>query len=206
MLRSLAVAAVFLLFAVSLFGQTTGNLYLGYSFVSNDLHINAFVGENAAYSSKGRGNLNGWNLSGEIKVFHWVGVVADFNGSYGSDPIEYFTNPFVFPNPPRTIHTNFYTFLFGPRVSVQMGRIRPFAEALVGVASQNLDVAFDSEHDRNLAAAFGGGLDCRIVGPFAWRVQADYIGTRLFKDVYPVQFSTPVQRNVRLSTGVVFRF
>jgi hypothetical protein len=191
-----------LLLSASLYAQSAGNVYIGYSFVSNDLHINRFLGEEAAYSSKGRGNLSGWNISGEVKIFHWIGLVADFSGNYGSDPINYLANPVILPNPPKSASTGFYTFLFGPRVSVQIGKIRPFAEVFAGVASQHVSVTFDSQHDRNLATAVGGGLDYRFLRVFAWRVQADYVGTRLFKDTpFPVQYSIPVQRNVRLSTG-----
>lgn len=205
MLRGTSILV--LLLSASLYAQSTGNAYIGYSFLSNDLHINRFLGEDAAYSSNGRGNLNGWNVSGELRAFHWIGIVADFTGSYGSDPIHFFTNPVVFPNPPRSASTRLYTFLFGPRVSVQIGRVRPFVEVLAGVASQNVSSAFDSEHDRNLATAVGGGLDYRFLRLFAWRVQADYIATRLFKDTpFPIQYSIPVQRNVRVSTGLVFRF
>ncbi len=201
------IAGTVVLLAGSISAQKAGNLYLGYSFLSNDAHISRFLGEEAAYSSKGRGSLNGWNFSGEVRVFHWIGAVADFSGTYGSVPINFLYNPIIVTNPPSSASTSFYTFLFGPRVSVQLGRTTPFAEALVGVASQSLHVSsFDSEHDRHLATAFGGGFDYRIAGPFAWRVEADYIASRLFKDIpFPVQYSTPIQRNIRVSTGLAFR-
>jgi hypothetical protein len=197
------------LFAASLSAQTAGNLYVGYSFVSNDLHAYKFLGEEGSYSTGGRGILNGWNLSGEIKVFHWIGVAADVNGSYGSVPINSFFNPVIIHNPPKSINTNFYTFLFGPRVSVQVGKIRPFAEVLVGLASQNLNLGGplpDSEHDRNLATAYGGGLDYSVSRRLAWRVQADYVASRLFQGLQIETFSTPVQHDLRFSTGIVFRF
>jgi opacity protein-like surface antigen len=192
---------VVVLFVTSLPAQTAGNLYVGYSFVSNDLHISKFLGEEAAYSAKGRGNLSGWNFSGEIKAFRWIGVVADFNGTYGSVPINFLFNPVVIHNPPTSVNTTFYTYLFGPRVSVKLGKIRPFAEALVGVASQSLNLGvLDSEDKSNLATAFGGGLDYRFMKLLAWRVEADYVSSRLFKD--QDFYSAPVQRNFRLSTGI----
>ena len=204
---SLVIVGV--LFAASLSAQTKGNLYAGYSFVSNDLHADKFLGEEGSYSASGRGNLNGWNSSGEIKVFHWIGVAADVNGSYGSVPINTFFNPIVIHNPPKSINTNFYTFLFGPRVSVKVGKIRPFAELLVGLASQRLNLGGplpDSEHDSNLATAYGGGLDYSVSRRLGWRVQADYVAGRLFQGLQIGTFSTPVQHNVRFSTGIVFRF
>ena len=96
-----------------------------------------------------------------------------------------------------------------------MRKIRPFAEVLVGAASQNLDLDFvtaglgikDSEHDTHLATAFGGGFDYRVIGPLAWRVEADYVASRLFKGLQPMGgYATPVQHNIRLSTGIVIRF
>ena len=102
-------------------------------------------------------------------------------------------------------------------MSVQVGKIRPFAEALVGAASQNLRLKSvssvggstltieDSEDDTRLATAFGGGVDYRIARILALRVEADYLGTRLFKGLQ-LATTTPVQHNVRFSTGIVFRF
>jgi hypothetical protein len=200
------ILAVVILCAGALVAQTTGNLYGGYSFVSNDLHISRAIGEAGSYSANGRGNLNGWNFSGEIKVFHWIGATADFNGAYGSVPISFFSGPFGASNPPNRISTTFYTYLFGPRVSMQMGKIRPFAEVLLGVASQSLDLGIlDSGQDHNFAFAVGGELDYRVLRPLAWRIEGDYVHTSLFKGLQ-VTGHTPAQQNFRLSTGIVVRF
>jgi len=157
--------AIFLgLFVASLSAQTA-NLYGGYSFVSNDLHFSKLLGEIGILTSNGRGNLNGWNISSEIKVIRWIGVVADFAGSYGSNPITLEAGVVPPGTPlPTGINTSFYSYLFGPRLSVEVRKIRPFAEVLVGAASQSLDLDFvtadvgikDSEHDTHLATAFGG--------------------------------------------------
>jgi hypothetical protein len=213
MRRCFRLAIFLVLFVASLSAQTT-NLYGGYLFLSNDLHITKILGEIGDVTSNGRGSLNGWNISGEIKVIRWIGAVADFAGSYGSDPIA-LGSGIVPPGTrlPTRINTSFYSYLFGPRLSVEVRKIRPFAEVLVGTASQSLDLDFvnagltirDSEHDTHLATAFGGGFDYRVIGPLEWRVEADYVASRLFKGVQP-GFSTPVQHNVRLSTGIVIRF
>jgi opacity protein-like surface antigen len=198
----IAVAAV-ILFAPALMAQTFGNVYAGYSFLSNDLHIQKQIGESGTPSATGRGNLNGWNLSGEIKVFRWIGAVADFDGSYGSVPGTGL-DPFLF-KPPTYFHTSFYSYLFGPRVSVEIGKFRPFAEGLLGVASQKVEfTSFESAHDSHFATAYGGGLDYRVSRRLAWRLEADYVGSRLFHGLQ-AGTSTPVQHNFRLSTGLVFR-
>jgi opacity protein-like surface antigen len=204
LLKAVMVVAAVILFAPALMTQTFGNVYAGYSFLSNDLHIEKPIGRSGAPSARGRGNLNGWNVSGEIKVFRWIGAVADFNGSYGSVPATGFSS-FV-PNPPTHINTSFYSYLFGPRVSVEVGKFRPFAEGLFGIASQNVDFTnFESAHDSDFATAFGGGLDYRVSRRLAWRLEVDYVGSRLFRGLQPFGTSTPVQNNFRFSTGLVFR-
>src|SRR5262249_27495663 len=84
-----------------------GNVFVGYSYNRADLN----GGEHA--------NLNGWDGSLEGKVLPWVGIVADLSGHYGS---------------PHGVSTKEYNFLFGPRVSVSVGKIRPFAHFLFGAS------------------------------------------------------------------------
>lgn len=202
-IRLILLLIVFLL-VPPLVAQTIGNLYGGYSFFSNDLHVEKQIGESGTPFARGRGNLNGWNVSGELKVFRWIGAVADFDGSYGSVPAAGFSS--LLPNPPTHINTSFHSYLFGPRVSVELGRLRPFAEALFGVASQNVDFdEFESAHDTHFTTAFGGGFDYRVTRHFAWRVEGDYLGSRLFPRLQPFGTSPPVQRNFRFSTGIVLR-
>jgi len=151
--RSIIMVAAVILFVPPLVAQTVGNLYAGYSFLSNDLHIAKLIGEAGTPTASGRGNLNGWNVSAEVKVFRWIGAVADFDGSYGSVPITGFSS-FIF-NPPTHSDTSFYSYLFGPRVSVELGKFRPFAEALFGVAYQNVHVdEFQPTTDTHFATAW----------------------------------------------------
>ena len=139
-----------------------------------------------------RGSLNGWEGSLEGKVLPWVGIVADFSQHYGSAnvpctvPIDCFIIPSV------TIHQQ--NFLFGPRLSMSIGKIRPFAEVLFGAGHINADGAGS---DTSFATALGGGLDYKIIRLVAVRVQGDYVQTRFFGTT---------QNNVRLSTGIVLRF
>lgn len=174
--------------------DATGNLYVGYSFLSNDVTV--FSGIDP-FGAIGRANMNGWNAAAEVKLFRWIGGVADFNGTYGTLPV--FCNSSVcISQPLPSLKSHFYTYLFGPRLSVSLGRVRPFAEVLVGVASQQLRLSgLPPTDDRHLATAFGGGLDYRLTGRLRWRVQADYLNTTLFDHT---------QRNVRATTGIVFRF
>lgn len=98
---------------------TSGNVFFGYSYYNADL------------SSLGRSNLNGWTGSLEGKVLPWVGMVADFSETYGSESIT-----ILCPGPScpsESINAHEYNMLFGPRLSVSVGKVRPFAEALFGV-------------------------------------------------------------------------
>jgi len=123
-------------------------------------------------------NLNGWNGSLEGKIFPFVGLVADLDGHYGSGLSQ-------------------HDFLFGPRVSVSVAKLRPFAHALIGVShiSDNSDGI--STSSTSFADALGGGLDYKVARIFAIRIQADDLQSRSF---------SRTQNNFRLSTGLVFRF
>ncbi len=174
---------------------TSGNVFFGYSF------------ENAGSSSfdfanMSRPSLNGWEASLEGRVFPWVGMVVDVGGHNGSQSYQQ-----VLGSGPSTVTINVnghdFTALFGPRVSVTAGRFRPFAEALFGVAhikttqSSPLPDNFMQPSDTAFATALGGGVDYKIIRLIALRVQGDYVQTRFFGTS---------QNNVRISTGVVFRF
>jgi hypothetical protein len=77
---------------------------------------------------------------------------------------------------------------------MSVGKIRPFAEVLVGAGHVNAGIAGSNT---SFASAIGGGLDYRIIKPIAWRFQADYVITQFFGNT---------QDNVRVSTGLVLRF
>jgi len=120
--------------------------------------------------------------------------VADFDGHYGSQS-------FIFPCPTggglcgsNNISFVEHNVLFGPRVSVPVGKWRPFAEAEFGVGHVNANAAGS---DTSFATALGGGIDYRLIRLFAWRLQGDYVHTSFFGNH---------QNNVRISTGLVFRF
>src|SRR5262249_32058438 len=90
-----------------------GNVFFGYSYASADLNSND------------RSNLNGWEGSLEGKFLPFIGIVADLNGLYGTNN---------FPSSTQIFHVDAseYNFLFGPRVSFSVARVRRFAHALFG--------------------------------------------------------------------------
>jgi opacity protein-like surface antigen len=172
---------------------TSGNVFFGYSY------------ENAGASSFDltnlgrRPNLNGWEASLEGRVFPWIGLVADFGRHYASQNYQFTQNGIT-----TTVSGGEeFTVLFGPRVSVPVGKFRPFAEALFGAAHTNasqgssLPDNFVQPRDTSFATALGGGLDYKIIRPIAIRIEGDYLQTRFFGTS---------QNDVRISMGIVFRF
>jgi hypothetical protein len=162
---------------------TGGNVYLGYTYYNTKLSVSS-------------GSLNGWEGTLEGKVFPLLGIVADITGHYGS---EQFPNPGATciiggTCPPRSANAHIYEALFGPRLSVPVGKFRPFGEFEIGVGHVNTN-GFGS--DTSFATSVGGGLDYTIVRPIAWRLQGDYVRTKFFNRT---------DNNLRLSTGIVFRF
>jgi len=159
---------------------TSGNVFFGYSYYSTNL------------SSIDRANTNGWEASVEGKVIPWVGFVADFDSHYGSQNFVV-----LCPEACSSFSADIteHNFLFGPRVSFSVGKVRPFAEALFGAGHVSVNNGVGS--DTSFATALGGGLDYKIIRRVAWRFQGDYVQTRFFG---------ATQNNVRISTGIVLRF
>ena len=161
--RQLSVALFLLLLAGSAAAQVPTSGNIFFGYSYN--HVN-FGGSGA--------NFNGWNGSLEGKVLPWVGMVADASGQYGSN---------------QSIHS----VVFGPRVSVSIGKIRPFAHAMFGVSHFNANPGSDT----SFADALGGGVDYRLLRALGWRFQLDALQTRFFGGS---------QDDFRFSTGIVLHF
>ena len=156
--------------------------------------------------------LNGWNASLEVKVFHFVGAVADVSGYHGSYGASLGCEAILLCVPINgNINSRLYSFLFGPQVSVSVWRFTPFAHALFGVAHINHKpdlsaLSAFSNSDTSFADAFGGGLDFRIVSVVSMRLQGDLLQTRFFSLPAPINLLTPAQNGFRGSVGLVLRF
>ena len=181
-MRKLAVftLSLFLTELASAQIPTSGNLFFGYSYYNTNL-------------TGSRSSLNGWEGSVEGKILPFIGIVGDFSGHYGSENFTVCTAPIldcVIFNTDVSLHN----YLFGPRVSVSVGKVRPFAEVLIGAAHVN---AHTVRSDTSFATAVGGGLDYKLIKLVALRFQGDYVHSDVFNTA---------QNNVRLSTGIVLRF
>ena len=102
-------------------------------------------------------------LRSKAKFIPWVGIVADFDSHYGSQNFPTIALRPVGVPLSGTVNASFTenNFLFGPRVSVSVGKFRPFAEALFGGAHVNANNGVGS--DTSFATALGGGLDYKII-------------------------------------------
>lgn len=161
--RLLILFGLLFLFSISARAQSV-DLFGGYSYERLD-------------SSPAR-NLNGLEITGQLKMNKWLGVAADFDGHFGLPS----------KTDARTLH-----FMVGPQISFP-ARISPFVHALVGVGH----LSFNGTGDTSIAAAIGGGIDMHIAPFLSWRIlQGDDIITHHFN---------AVQHDPRLSTGIVFRF
>jgi len=163
------------------------NVFAGYSY---DNFRSSTVAPLSTNYSK---NFNGFEVSGEGQIVPFLGVVADFSSHYGNATGVGPLCPAPVCSGVASYKVHQQNYLFGPRASVSIGRFRPFAQALFGVGR----IASSGTSDTAFANAIGGGVDWKIGGPLAWRVQADYLHTKYFGDH---------QNNLRASTGLVFRF
>jgi opacity protein-like surface antigen len=156
--------------------------------------------------SQSHTSMNGWNASVTANLNRWFGVAADFGGLYGSAG---FTVT-VMPLPPVGFKAqgNVHTFLFGPQFSYRTAKLTPFTHFLVGGAHLGGTEDFIgynfpgspshfSLSSTSFSVALGGGADYQFTRKWAWRGQADYLRT---------SFANQNQNNLRISTGLVFRW
>jgi hypothetical protein len=185
MLRIVAIVSALCLFVSLAVAQvpTSGNVFVGYSYEN--------AGSSALDLNFSRPNLQGWEASLEGKVLPAMGIVADFSGHYGSESGTETT-----PEGPVSVNVTGHEeeVLFGPRFSITVRKFRPFVESEFGLAHINTN-SFGS--NTSFAFTTGGGLDYRINRLLAWRFGGGPVWTRFFHTS---------QGNVRLSTGIVFRF
>jgi hypothetical protein len=187
MFRKICVAVLFsTVFITAATAQipTSGNVFVGYSYLSSDLN------------SGSRASLNGWHGSLEGKVLAFVGIVADLSGHYASEDFPVSCGG-IGSGCIVNAKAKMYSAIFGPRVSVPVGKFSPFAEALFGVSHISGSAQGFSNSNTSFAEAFGGGIDYRIIHGLGFRFEGDLLQTRFFSNT---------QNNVRISTGLVLHF
>lgn len=142
-------------------------------------------------NSNGAFNVNGGSASLAYNFTDRFSAIAEFDGSH-------------FSGLPNGVSSTMYTYLFGPRYSFRKGaRWSPFAHALLGVGRLDASSSGVDAGENGLAMAVGGGVDLHLRSRFSIRlIEADY----LFTNFYSVAGTSETQNNLRVSTGIVFRF
>ena len=130
-------------------------------------------------------NTNGGTGSVAFGLVPAISVVGDFGAYHGGQ---------------NSIGGNIETYLFGPKVQVPVGGIHPFAQVLFGGAHIGISNCTGCT-ENSFAMALGGGLDADMLPHIGLRlIQVEYLRTD-FNDAINNR-----QNNVRISTGVTFRF
>ena len=128
-------------------------------------------------------NMNGANVSVALPdLYRGLGAVIDFSGHYTGQMEE-------------------FNFMAGPQYTYEWKGMRLYGHGLFGKARDRLrqpgTTLVEPSH-LGRAIAFGGGLDIPFKGRLSLRpIQADYLITSEFGSS---------QHNIRLSTGLIYRF
>lgn len=138
--------------------------------------------------------FNGWNVAVTGNLSKHFGVTGDFGGAYATVQGV-------------SLHT--YTYTGGPVVFANLGSIKPFAHVLLGGINLGGSDSGVSVSFNGFTTMFGGGIDARVADHVAVRlVQVDWLyyhfGSKTIAGVEVPSFSQ--SNNVRIATGIVFRF
>jgi opacity protein-like surface antigen len=183
----LGFASLFAVGAQAQEERKTIDVFAGYSYV----RANPSTGTSDSFS------LNGGTASVAYNFNNWLSGVADFGGYHTTNGLA------------SGLDGTLSTYLFGPRVSYRrFGRVTPFGEVLFGVAHTGGGV-ISTNSQNGFAMTVGGGVDYRVSSRFSIRpLKVDYLLTR-FNEFDTNTFNTTntqTQNNLRVSTGIVFRF
>ncbi|MBV9216699.1 MAG: hypothetical protein JO053_11030, partial [Acidobacteria bacterium] len=163
-----------------------------------------------------RANFNGFETSGVYNVSRYVGLKADFSGTYHK--VGDFAFPVTTGTSTQTVsgtaRESLYNVLGGIQIkdNASQGRVKPFAHALAGLGlgradisnltcttTSNIDCASfgRGDHSSGLAMAFGGGIDVRLNNKVDIRaIQVDY---------NPVRLNGINENNLRIGVGIVIK-
>lgn len=129
-------------------------------------------------------NANGWNAAVTGNFSKHVGVTADFSGTYATV---------------SGVKVKVHTYTFGPVFAVHNDAFSPFAHVLVGGFHGSAGFEGISGSTSGFAMMAGGGVDAKIAPRVAFRIaQFDWVLLRAEGET--------TKKNVRISTGIVFRF
>lgn len=140
-------------------------------------------------------NWNGWDANATYYFNRNIGVQGDFSGSYATI---------------SNVSTHVYTYSGGPVVALNAGgKVNPFVHALFGGVRLSGSQSGVSASFNGFTTIVGGGVDVKVAPRIAFRlIQADWVylhfGSTSIAGTSIPSFSG--SKNVRIATGIVFRF
>jgi len=177
-MQKFIVLIVFLgLFTLPMMAQGPVEVFGGYQY----LRVGSINGNGDSGNGTGAFNTNGWDGSLSAYFNKFIGVTGDFNGSYGTV---------------QGANVHLYSYSGGPVVAFREGKLNPFVHVLFGGATFG---GFGGSSINGLTMMFGGGADYKASKAISIRL-AD------FDWVYFHANGTSLSSNVRLTSGIVFRF
>jgi len=168
---ALLVLVCLMLFSIPMSAQLLprGNVYAGVSYSPQLTDV----------APANKQSYRGWEGSAEdlpFVRFPHLGFVIDASGYYRSGVKQYMG-------------------VFGPRLSTNIGKWRPFIDAMAGIRhvnSNNIIIYIP------IAIDIGGGVDYKLwFKNFSWRLQGDFVHSR---------YASDNQNDYKASTGIVWRF
>jgi hypothetical protein len=202
MRKILILVTAALLLSPSAFSQDKVSVFAGYSL----LHVETGATRNKIW--------DGWDVELNGKLYRFVSVVGDVSTHYASGSAT-----------GEKLDLRVRTFLAGPRVSVDLHHVRPFADVLFGVSHLRLGVTvvpgtglvgaggkLSPAGENGFTIAVGGGLDVPINRFISVRpAKLEYVAINTGS--VPLGFDDPVTQlgtghtnNLRYSAGLVLRF
>jgi outer membrane protein OmpA-like peptidoglycan-associated protein len=159
------------------------------------------------------GYLHGGSTSVAYNFNRYFGLVADFGG-FDNNRLTLFG---ATGNPTVNSNGGAYTYLFGPRVSFRKyERFTPYIQALFGgayassvtISGCGADPSCTPLGPNNaFASMFGAGFDIKLSHHIALRLfEGDFLLTHFYNASTPNSQVPGWQKNVRFSSGIVFRF
>lgn len=196
MKRWVLLCGAMLLFAGIASAQDKVEVFGGYSYVHADQSLFGTVNDL---------NFNGGSGSVAYNVIPWVGIVADFGGYH-------WNGSGIYAGEDGTA----VSYMFGPKVSMHLGRVTPFVQSLYGGTHLTGQTCEEESVRVHPQGTTGGGSSCSsgsansfsltVGGGLDWDATR-HIGVRLVQaEYYMTRFGNETQNNLRLSAGVTFRF
>jgi len=157
-------------------------------------------------------DVQGGDTNIAFNLNRYLGLVGDFAG-YHADTLTFDQAG----GPSRDVGADgkVFTYMGGPRLSYRRPRFTLFGQALFGDANARqvtinqctgAPVCTPLPSENSFGMALGAGLDLNLNRHFAFRIiQAEYLMTH-FKDPSSSEGTSSIRNNLRLSSGIVFRY